>query len=1278
MRKTIIFLQMIFIVNLLFMYSPAEVRAETAFAPRVDLPTTNPFFIAAGDLNNDANSDLVVANWSANTITVFLGSGDGTFTAQSPLAVGVHPNSIATGFMNDDAYLDLAVASGGGIRDVTLLLGDGSGGFSSIVSIDVTNDSGYLNGDADINYLISGDFDGDGEVDLALAKNSGYPEVNDHIKLMKGDGAGGFTPLSATDVGNSASGPFGLAAGNFDGDGYPDLAVTMYDSGTVKIYLNDGAGAFTEAGGSPVTVGAGPLRVVTADLNNDGAADLVVSNYDGNSISVLLGNGDGTFSAAPGSSQALGTNPLGLTGADINGDGNPDVVVTNRGASTFSLYTGNGDGTFQPGQDYGTGAGPISLVSGDFDGDGKTDAVVANSAGNTVSVFLQTECAPPPSGMLSWWAGDGNAADLIGNNDGTLVNGAGYTAGMVGQAFSFDGADDYVDLPAAATSALTNEAGSITAWVRPSAIGDNDMIAVFGSGADGEGVGLGILNNVRIYHHTAGYDWQTDTPVGAGEWTHLAYTWDDTTEQLYKNGVFSESRPRNFSYVPGHGRIGDGFWNDSANPFPGLIDEVQTYSHTLTPEEVRAIYTAGSSGVCRSCAARPDDMISWWRGEGDATDFMGSLDGTFAAATYASGMVGQSFSLDGGDDVVDIPHSIPAALLGSAPKTVTAWVNPSSYPAEIFMMGNINDAGGSFRLVTDASGQLGFDVSVTVAYSSQVVPLNQWSLVAGTWDGTNYQACLNGTCEVVPGLPAQNLSDQLFTIGKANSYFPGHIDEVTLHAAALTESQLAEIANARGSGICTATDTTPAAFAFTDQTGVAPGSVITSDPITVAGIDFPTAISITACIGPGPCEYEINTSGIWLTDPATVTNGDTVAVRQTSSGSYGAQTDLTLDIGGVSDTFSVTTVNAYTVTANADGTGSGTVASDPGGISYSYPAASTGTSSALDYGSSITLTATADTGSTVSWSGCASTGGTTTAATCTFSGLDSNQTVTATFTVNTYTVTADAAGTGSGTVSSDPGGISYSYPAASTGTSSALDHGSAITVTATADTGSTVSWSGCASTGGTSTEATCTFSSLSGNETVTATFTLNTYTVTANAAGTGSGTISSDVGGISYSYPAASTGTSTALNHGSAITVTATAETGSTVSWSGCGSTGGTTMAATCAFSGLDGNQSATATFILDTHILSVTLAGNGAGTVTSSPAGIDCGEDCSVAYDYGTEVTLTAALAAGSTFMGWSGDADCTDGSVMMTTDVNCTATFSTSFPWIMFHSILTGAGTK
>ncbi|MFZ5798561.1 MAG: LamG-like jellyroll fold domain-containing protein, partial [Thermodesulfobacteriota bacterium] len=1331
--------QRLFLVCCALLFFPGAGFAETVFAPRVDYPTTNPFFVAAGDLNSDTHQDLAVANWSANTVTVFLGSGDGTFAPQSPVAVGVHPNSIATGFMNDDPHLDLAVASGGGNRDVKLLLGDGSGGFSSVLPIDVTNNASYPNGDADINYLISGDFDGDGETDLALTKESGYPEIDDHIKIMKGDGLGGFVPLATTSLGKSVYGPYGLAAGNFNGDGHVDLAVTMYDSNAVRIFLNSGAGTFTEAAGSPVTVGATPLRVAAADLDRDGADDLAVTNYGGNTMSVLLGNGDGTFSAAPGSPLATGAGPVGLIAVDMDQDGNPDVVLTNDSSSTFSLFAGNGDGTFQPRQDYGTGAGPNSLVSNDFNGDGKPDLAVTNFAGDSLSVYLRTQCAPPPSGMLSWWAGDGNAADLIGGNQGTPVNGAGYAAGMVGQAFSFDGANDYVDLPAAASTLLNNEAGSIAAWVRPSAVGsdyvNNDMIAVFGSGIDGEGVGLGIWDKVRIYHHTTAYDWQTSTPVAAGEWTHLAYTWDGTTERLYKNGVFSESRPRNFSYVPGAGRIGDGFWGDGANPFPGLIDEVQTYGRTLTaeeiqalyyaggsgscrpclpqdpqalswwraeenpddyhgrnnatlvngtgygpgkvgsaflldgvndfvqvqsptslplgnaprsmdlwfrtprnlattqeaalvqygstggsqmfglifsgnapgklyfyghgndlwgtttvqpdtwyhaavtfdgaavnlylngrleasksttldtvldangltignrpgsslwqgeldevrihtaaltadqiaaiynardtgtcgtcvdrpadmvswwggdgntadisgandgflvngasfatgmvggsfsavgandylevphaddlsfgpadamsvnlwvyrtstdasqhilgkrigcgvndfnyqlvldpsnggicfvsgstsnmacssggdadlplntwtnltgtydgsqfrvyingelagtgtgtlayenseplrlgtsgpvgdpgcgsqdfdglideaaifsraltPEEVRSLFNAGSGGMCRSCAARPDGMVSWWQGEGDAADFMGSLDGTFAAATYATGMAGQSFSLDGLDDVVDIPHAIPSALLGSAPKTVTAWVNPSAYPAEIFMMGNTSPSGGSFRLITDAGGQLGFDVSNAVVYSSQVVPLNQWSLVAGTWDGTDYRACLNGTCEVVAGLPAQNLSDQLFTIGKANQYFPGRIDEVTLHASALTEPQLAMIANARSSGMCTAIDTVPDSFAFTDQTGVALNSVITSDSITVTGIDFPTDIAISACTGPGPCQYELNSSGTWLTTPATVMNGDTVTVRQTSSGSYGTQTDVTLDIGGV-------------------------------------------------------------------------------------------------------------------------------------------------------------------------------------------------------------------------------------------------------------------------------------------------------------------------------------------------------------------------------------------
>ena len=266
-----------------------------------------------------------------------------------------------------------------------------------------------------------------------------------------------------------------------------------------------------------------------------------------------------------------------------------------------------------------------------------------------------------------------------------------------------------------------------------------------------------------------------------------------------------------------------------------------------------------------------------------------------------------------------------------------------------------------------------------------------------------------------------------------------------------------------------------------------------------------------------------------------------------------------------------------------------------------------------------------------------------------------------------YTVMANATGNGFGMVSSDVGGITYSYQTDNTGTSTHLRSGSSITVTAVANTGSTVAWSDCAATGGTATSATCTFSSLDGDKTVTATFTLDQYTVTADANGNGFGLVSSDVGGISYSYQTDATGTSSPLNHGSPITITANANTGSTVAWSGCESTGGTSISATCAFSSLDASKTVTATFILKQYTLTITLLGKGTGVVTSTPGIINCESTCSDTFDSNTNVTLTAAPYASAQFTGWAGDPDCADGTVTMTTDVNCTANFY-SFPWPLF----------
>jgi hypothetical protein len=223
----------------------------------------------------------------------------------------------------------------------------------------------------------------------------------------------------------------------------------------------------------------------------------------------------------------------------------------------------------------------------------------AGSAGK-----CRPQCYQLPQSVVGWWKGNGDATDAIFGNNGTLMNGAGYGTGMVDQAFSLDqSAHQYVDLPAAPSYLLNNSAGSITSWVNPSSVGDNDMIAVFGSGGNGEGVGLGIWGNIRIYHHTAWYDWQTNTPVAANTWTHIAYTWDETTERIYKNGVFAESRPRNFNYVPGNARIGYGWWYDTANFFPGKIDEVLIFNNTLSQTQIAGMFAAGAAGTCAPQAA---------------------------------------------------------------------------------------------------------------------------------------------------------------------------------------------------------------------------------------------------------------------------------------------------------------------------------------------------------------------------------------------------------------------------------------------------------------------------------------------------------------------------------------------------------------------------------------------------------------------------------------------------------------------------------------------------
>ncbi|HEY5083636.1 MAG TPA: VCBS repeat-containing protein, partial [Rhizomicrobium sp.] len=175
--------------------------------------------------------------------------------------------------------------------------------------------------------------------------------------------------------------------GDFNGDKKLDLAVANYTDNTVTILLGNGDGTFTPSADSPVSVGGAPDSVIAGDFNGDGRLDLAIANSTDNTLTILLGGGDGTFTAAT-SAPVTGTTPYGLAVGDFNGDGKLDLAVANfYGAATILL--GNGDGTFT------AGASPTmpnnngsAVVAGDFNGDGKLDLAVAYPDNSTVTILL--------------------------------------------------------------------------------------------------------------------------------------------------------------------------------------------------------------------------------------------------------------------------------------------------------------------------------------------------------------------------------------------------------------------------------------------------------------------------------------------------------------------------------------------------------------------------------------------------------------------------------------------------------------------------------------------------------------------------------------------------------------------------------------------------------------------------------------------------------------------------------------------------------------------------
>jgi hypothetical protein len=326
--------------------------------------------VALADLNGDGKLDAVTANYGGASVSVLLGNGDGTFQPAVNFAAGANASTVAVADFNGDHIPDLAVGHfSASATTVSVLLGVGDGTFKAPVD--------YTVGQSPI-WVIVTDLNGDHIPDLVAANNDSAS-----ISVLLGNGDGTFQLAQSYAVGRN---PIGLAAADFNGDQHPDLVVANSGPDTISILFGNGDGTFQAPVDYPV--GKNPAGPAVGDFNGDGAPDLVIASMNSNDLTILLNDGHGGFQVS--ATYQVGSTPIGAALGDFNGDGHIDLVVGyyNFTNANVTVLLGNGDGTFQTPVDYGADVGPVGVAVGDLNGDGAPDLVAANATTSDISVLL--------------------------------------------------------------------------------------------------------------------------------------------------------------------------------------------------------------------------------------------------------------------------------------------------------------------------------------------------------------------------------------------------------------------------------------------------------------------------------------------------------------------------------------------------------------------------------------------------------------------------------------------------------------------------------------------------------------------------------------------------------------------------------------------------------------------------------------------------------------------------------------------------------------------------
>jgi len=458
-----------------------DVSAQNATFTTQQYPILGNTHIAA-DFNGDSRPDLAGAG-VPNAASVMLGNGDGTFGARTDFPVGFQTQAVAAGDFNSDGNVDLAVTLNSPQFSLALLNGTGTGSFNAPTYF--PNTSGF-----DSPAIAATDLNGDGRLDLVvmhtIACFTAPCTVAQSITILLGNGNGTFQTPSEIGVGTV---PQVMAVGDFNGDGIKDVAIGGRNT-EFSVLLGVGDGTFVWQPVVTLVPGGDPFSIcndmAVGDLNRDGIQDLVVPLGNGRGNAILIGNGNGTFQVTSRIQIDETWFPLHVAVADYNRDGLLDIARTMGDGSNglMQILNGNGDGTFRAPVRYlvpppNSSIGGIVIIAGDWNGDGKPDVAFV-VGGATAALDVLTNTTGGGGGGVSLSSLTLNPATVTGGNPSTGTATLSGPAPAGGQVVTLSSGNTAVaSVPASVT--VASGATSATFTVTTTAPAAQTIVTITGS-----------------------------------------------------------------------------------------------------------------------------------------------------------------------------------------------------------------------------------------------------------------------------------------------------------------------------------------------------------------------------------------------------------------------------------------------------------------------------------------------------------------------------------------------------------------------------------------------------------------------------------------------------------------------------------------------------------------------------------------------------------------------------------------------------------------------------